>query len=266
MFARFAYTALFSASITLTACAADDGPGDGDGDGDPSEQREARDLLRSTDATTNTIALSADLSAIAVAPSFARTSASAADLELRILEQLDLDCVTTAIDADRVEVTLGACSGVTGKMIISFDDQACLDPLAACDEIAVSVEAEIEVEGLSISGVFENTISDQGCDAAGDLSITGSLVDDQAISFDLDVSYDGNGCELIDGTLSLDNGGDELSVEADQVLDCGGECADSGVLTATAGDESVTVDFDNGLVSGSDGLGNDFEVALDCSL
>lgn len=265
MFARFACTALVATSITLTACAADgDRPG-GDGDADQTEPDAAREAARSTGVATDVIALSADLSRIAVAPSFARSSAGGADLDLRVLEQLALDCVDTVVEAGRVEVTLGACSGVTGKMIISFDDAACLDPLAACDEIAVSVEADIEVEGLRISGRFDNTVSEAGSAASGELSITGSLVADLAIGFDLAVSHDGS-CELIDGTLEVETGDLALAVEADGVLDCGGDCAEAGVLTATAGDQTVIVDFDNGLVSASDGRGNQVEAALDCSL
>ena len=233
-------TILALITVTAAACASDP---ESDPTGDPADPEA---LIRTTSAAAETIALSAELSRLAMAPAVAP------------------GCAATKIDEGRVEVTLDDCGGVTGSLVVTFDDPACLDPGTTCDELGVSVDAELEIDGLQIAGRLDIEMSDAGQATSGELTVIGAGLD-LAVAFDLSIADDGT-CSTIDGTFEIDGAGETLSVEATGLVDCGGPCFESGILSARAGDQQVTVDFDAGVATTTDERGDAVEVPLDCGL
>ena len=223
--------------------------------------------MRSTEASSEVITLSAEFAAIGAAA--ARSSFVEMDLQQRVDDVVGADCGLVEYTATTLRVDLSGCPELSGSIEITFPNAACLDPASsdpAClGDLVVNVETALEIEGISINGTFETTITDDSIEAAGDIEVD-VAGDELDVTFDLSIAESGD-CELLNGTVDVTSSEGDVSVAVSDLLDCG-ECPESGSLSVQTADQSVVVDFDAGSISvnNADGEPIDAELSSDAAI
>ena len=247
-------------SMTLFACAADEGNGGGAADTDNNSR-----ALRSAEATSEVITLSADFAQVGALS--ARSSIAEFDLKSYVDDIVGADCGQVELTGNTMTVDMTSCPGLSGTISVTFPDADCLDPNNpdpnCLGDLDVTVTTTLEVEGIEINGTFSNLITDDGCEADGSLEID-FAGDELDVDFDIEITEDtANGCELVNGTINVAANGETVSVVAEGLVDCG-ECPEAGRLSVEANGESVVIDFDDGTIDVTGANGESVDVDLSC--
>ncbi len=249
-------------SLVLGACGEADDPGK---QGQPAQTDNSSRALRASEAASEAITLSADLAQAGAAA--ARAGIAEFDINQRVDDIVGASCAKIELTNTTLTVDFSDCPALKGTISVTFPNADCIDPTntdpSCLGDLTVEVSSSLEIDGISISGTFENIINDDGCEAEGDLDVdvAGDKLD---INFDLSVAQNSaSDCDTINGTIGMTSTDGSVNIVATNLVDCG-ECPDSGSLSVETADQSVVINFDNGNIEVNGANGEQVEATLSC--